>query len=108
METTIISILGWVGGLLGASLLGFVSWTVRKNLTQVENHEIRIERLEGSTVTADQVRSIIHQSNEPLLQTLADLKKDISVNTQTMNLVLQEIAERRGYEKAMKEIGGNK
>ena len=104
MEVSIIPVLGWIGAAICASILAFIGWQMRNKFVQVDTHEVEISRLKESAVTADQVRSIIHQSNEPLMLAIADMKKDINGNTATMNLVLQELAEQKGYEKAMREL----
>ena len=104
MEVDVLSILSWLAGFTVVTFVGFLVWIARNKFTQVDDHESRINRLEVNSVTPEQVRSIVHQSNEPLMQALADMKKDINGNTQTMNMVLQELAEQKGYEKAMKEM----
>lgn len=104
MEVSIVPILGWVATALGGAILAFLGWVGKKKYDQVDNHEIRISRLEETNVTPEVVRSIVHQSNEGLRQSILDVQAILNSNTQVMNSVLQEIAERKGYEKAMKEL----
>lgn len=55
MDEHIISILGWVGSVVGAGIVAWIGWILKNKFTQVENHESRIGRLEDSNVTADQL-----------------------------------------------------
>lgn len=114
MESNLIyDIFSWIGGISGVSVLAIFGWYLRRKFTQVEDHEVRlslnedeIKRMREAMITLEQVRSIIHQSNEPLLQSLLSVESNLNSNTQTMNIMLQELSERRGYEKAMKELRG--
>ena len=96
-DTTVVSIL-----VMG--VIGFLGWLVRRKFSQVDNHEIEIQRLKESSVTADQVRSIIHQSNESIRSDMAIIRSDLLANTHSMNLVLQQLAKKEGYDEAMKEL----
>ncbi len=107
-------ILSWVFGAGGLTVLGAFGWYLKNKFTQVDKHEVRlslnedeIKRMREAMITLEQVRSIIHQSNEPILQTLSALEMTINRNTQTSQEMLQELSERRGYEKAMKELRGS-
>lgn len=95
-------------GAISTGLLAFIGWLIREKFAQIDNHETRISRLEDSFVSADKVRNIVRTSVHPLEESVAALHTNIINNTTVMNGVLQEIAERRGYEKARKELKSGK
>ena len=113
MDNTVV--IGFLAWLVPAILLGFISlvfWSVKHRIQKVDyleqkltSHGGKIEHLENTSVTVEQVRSIIHQSNEPLRTSMQSLESTISTQTATINTVLQQLAERKGYDNALKEIG---
>lgn len=112
-SATVIAFLTWAVPLLLISIMGLIVWLVKQRIqkadeieSKVLSHSGDIEHLKNTTVTAEQVRSIIHQSNEPLRVSLQGLESVISKQSNEINAVLQHLAERKGYETAMREIEG--
>ena len=101
---TISEIVLSVAGFLAMTLAGLVTYWQRKTQTAVEQHDTRLTRLEENIVTADEVRSIIHQGNEPIMALITSLRdKQAESNAHVHNILLAQ-AERTGYEKAIKEF----
>lgn len=107
-----VGLLTWLVPVVIISIISFVGWAIRHRIQKVDElenkvsqHGGKIEYLENTAVTAEQVRSILHQSNEPLRLSMQSLESAISEQTATINIVLQQLAERRGYEVALKELG---
>ena len=99
-EQTLLAI---IGGLFTA-LSAWWIWWQRKTQITVEQHDTRLTRLEENVVTADEVRSIIHQGNEPIMALITSLRdKQAESNAHVHNILLAQ-AERTGYEKAIKEF----
>lgn len=85
-------------------LSGWWVWWQRKTQTTVEQHDQRITRLEEKIVTAEDVRSIVHQSNEPLKSSINSLATSLSDNSKLIQDVLLRLAEKEGYERAKKDL----
>jgi hypothetical protein len=86
------------------ALTGWWAWWQRRTQSTVENHDQRITRLEEKMVTADEVRSIVHQGNEPVMAQLQELSSRSAENNANISALLLRFAEREGYEKALKEL----
>ena len=114
-STTIMSLLTWAVPLLLISVMGLIVWLFKQHIQKADDIESKvlshagdIEHLKNTSVTTEQVRSIIHQSNEPIRVSLQGLESVISKQSNEINTVLQHLAERRGYDTAMRELEGTR
>lgn len=90
-------------GSLFTALSAWWIWWQRKTDKTVEQHDQRITRLEENIVTAEEVRSIVHQGNEPIMALISSLRdKQSESNAQVQGILLAQ-AERKGYEQALKD-----
>jgi len=96
-----------VASFLAVTLVGLVIYWQRKTQNTVEKHDTRITRLEENIVTADEVRSIVHQGNEPMITALNTLREELAKNNSQVQTILLTQAERRGYEQAIEKIKSN-
>lgn len=103
-----IVIVKWLTGIVATLFTGFFAkfiWDRHKKVDALENRVIVVE---GEMVTEKQVRALLAESNASLRgdfrEEMNGVKNSISENTQTMNLVLQELSRQKGYEEARKEF----
>lgn len=118
MEISLVTLLGWVGGILGTTLIAFIGWVARQKWTQIENHETEItnhrgkvghlekeiKRVEANMVTKADVEDIFNKGNKNTLTLLAEVQRHLAENTNTMQSVLLKLATQEGYEKAKREV----
>lgn len=104
MEISLIKIVVALIILAISTLVGWWVWWQRKTQSTIEIHDQKITRLEAERVTADDVRSIVHQSNEPLLSAINGMRDNLTQNSSLIQDVLLHNAKKEGYETAMKEL----
>lgn len=92
---------------IGAALIGFIFWIAKKYINQIDNHGTRLDKVESNMVTAEEVRTIFHQSNETMKIQLSEIQNSLAQSTAIQNSILQKMAEREGYERALKESREN-
>lgn len=90
-----------LGVAVGALFTFWVSILWKKH-QQVDNHEIRINKLEDNHVSEERVRIIVNQSNEQVINKMSAIELSIAANTNTMQTVLLKLAKNEGYEEGLK------
>lgn len=98
IETIIYSCLAVA---IGALFTFWISILWKKH-QQVDNHEIRINKLEDNHVSEERVRIIVNQSNEQVMNKMSAIESSIAANTNTMHTVLLKLAKNEGYEEGLK------
>lgn len=107
MDTiTITQLIMTVFGLSATAIFGWWAWQSKQTINKVADHDVRIVRLEEKSVTPDQVRSIIHQSQEPVRQSITVLTDQIALNSKLMQDVLLQLAKEEGRKQAIQELQG--
>ena len=97
-ELILLTCLGVAVGALFTFWVGIL-W---KKHQQVDNHEIRINKLEDNHVSEERVRIIVNQSNEQVINKMSAIELSIAANTNTMQTVLLKLAKNEGYEEGLK------
>lgn len=93
-----------VFGIVATAVFSWWAWQSKQTIGKVSDHDIRIVRLEEKSVTPDQVRSIIHQSQEPVRQSINVLTDQIALNSKLMQDVLLQLAREEGRKQALKDL----
>lgn len=88
--------------------MSFLWWGKKEDKKLLETHSADIVKLKTTAVTEDKVREIVTEVTanalHPMIETMAEIKRLVTDNTEISKQLQLKMAMQEGYQKAVKEI----
>lgn len=78
--------------------MGLILYIANRKIDKLDNLSTRVDKLESSAVTADQVRTIFQEQHQPIMMAIIDMKDTVSELNASINKIQTEFAFKKGLE----------
>lgn len=101
-------IISWFFKVVIAGAVSFMWWGKKEDKKLFESHSEEIVKLKSTAVSEEKVREIVSEVTatavHPMIETMSDIKRIITDNTEITKAMQIKMAEQEGYQKALKEL----
>ena len=93
----------WVLKVLPAGVVAFFWWHKKRDKEMLDNHTVRLVKVEENLVTELRVREIVKEEVAPMLLSINEVKGLIQANTSVTQHLMLELAEDKGFRRGKGE-----
>jgi len=95
-----------------SSLFVFVSgwfmWEKKRSRDTLDNHSVRIAKIESEMMTEEKTKDLISEHLDPLKEDMAEVKEDVRTMALDVVQIRIMLAESRGYHQAKDNLRGTR
>ena len=79
-------------------LITIIGYIASRKIDKLDNLSTRVDKLETSSVTAEQVRAMLQEHNQTVMMAILDVKDTMTELNSSINKIQQEFAFKKGLE----------